>query len=326
MEVSLNSFRNSYIYDESEKSKDFLGEGGFSKTYLAYHNIRQRKVVLKFFKEELNDHDLRTEVTNAINLQHPNLIQYYDFYELIDGDQRRQVAVLEYANGGDLKKFVSNPPNSRTFTNYLKDIIDGLAYLERAHIIHRDIKLENILISYDSQRKRSVAKIADFGLAKVTKDTGNEDDKEETISGTPTYLAPELISDSFAIIDPQTKAPTISYNVDIWCLGIMIYYIYKGMPPSGFYSNDQSLTAFTNTIIQQELDSVDLKGIPIPFRYLVEVCLVKNARERIQSALDLKPYLEGKKKPPKKIVIPPQIRKSIKFPSQKSVIISKRKK
>ena len=100
--------------------------------------------------------------------------------------------ILEYCGGGDLKRLITDKHHrenkklkEKYAIYYFKQIAEGLQYLRSHNVVHRDLKLHNILLSED----RRTLKIADFGFAKVIKD----ESLVETLCGTPLYMAPEIL-------------------------------------------------------------------------------------------------------------------------------------
>lgn len=144
-----------------------------------------------------------------MNTQHKNLISSYESGVF----RKRMYLVLEYAPNGSLLDYLSRL-DSKKMTEYeakvvAGDILDGLAFLHDQGIIHRDLKLENILLS-----KNMTVKIADFGFAKKRQADGVS---QQTILGTPSYVAPEIAQQS-------------SYNskVDIFAYGMLVYALVYG--------------------------------------------------------------------------------------------------
>ena len=163
-----------------------------------------------------------TVVSLTIRMQ-PNIIQLFhaDF-------NPQPVLYLEYVSGGSLADHLRNSAGFSTFetSEVLYQITDILAYLEKEHIVHRDVSTNNILVS---QRNRDgiVIKLTDFGLSK-------ESEQFTTICGHHVYLAPEIAKLRFRGNNPATAYTTA---VDIWSAGVVIAELLCGLPkphPGGF--------------------------------------------------------------------------------------------
>lgn len=100
-------------------------------------------------------------------MNHPNIVKYYSFD--ISPDNQQVEIVLEYAEGGSLKHYltVNGPLPEMEASDKTKQILEGLAYLHQQNIVHRDLKCANILVMADG-----TLKITDFGTAKLLKDSG----------------------------------------------------------------------------------------------------------------------------------------------------------
>lgn len=109
--------------------------------------------------------------------------------------------------------------NEQTVRFYAAQIILALGYLHERGIIHRDLKLENILVGQDGYLR-----LIDYGLAKMTKG----DELATTFCGTPEYLAPEMVA--------QTGH---DFGVDWWAVGIMMYELLVGVTP--FYHSNRNM-------------------------------------------------------------------------------------
>ena len=129
--------------------------------------------------------ELRNEINILKDLEHDNIIKLYDWYLEQDSLANKYIVlVMEYASGGDLKYLKDRHNNEIPLDisrNILEQILNGLDYLHTNNVIHRDLKLENILISDNNPIK---IKIADFGLAKIYNNTN----QRHSISGTPGYI------------------------------------------------------------------------------------------------------------------------------------------
>ena len=127
--------------------------------------------------------------------------------------------IFEYCAGGDLQQYIKSHqklPEKQT-RDFMRQIANGLKYLQRQKIIHRDLKPSNFLIS--DKTANPIIKIADFGFAKM-KQKESEEELFQTQCGTPIYMAPEILLGS-----------NYSEKADLWSLGIILFEMLVGKPP-----------------------------------------------------------------------------------------------
>jgi len=181
-----------------------LGEGKFGHVYLA--KKENQKFALKVIHGKVND-EVSNEVRLHSKLKHPNIIEMYDFI----GGNKNSIIVLEYAPEDVFDRLESVETFSLEETqSYTLQIASALMYLHDLHIVHRDLKIENLLISRNGD-----IKLADFGFA-VDCSQGHC----TTFLGTDEYIAPEML------INKPYK-----YSVDIWALGVVVYeFLYSETP------------------------------------------------------------------------------------------------
>lgn len=211
------------------KFGETLGEGAFGKVKVATkisqlsrsnNNDKTKstktKYAVKFIdKSQMDDLDdverIYRESAILTSLKHDNIIR---LYEVLDTSYHVLI-VMEYANGGDLNNFIKTKKNGILSEiiacDILNSILNGLEYCHRRKVIHRDLKLENILID-----KSGKIKIADFGLS----NTIQFGKKMNTSCGTPCYISPEIIN--------GTQCGPYS---DIWSLGVILYKMICGFLP-----------------------------------------------------------------------------------------------
>lgn len=184
-----------------------IGEGGFGKVKLARHEFTGSEVAIKIINKKLvKQKKMGSKIQREIRLlkyfNHPNMIR---LYQVLDTTQNIFV-VMEYVSGGELfslvekKKGLSEDEARQVF----RQIIDGVEYCHQNLVVHRDLKLENILVDEDG-----FIKIADFGLSNFMKDGHFL----KTSCGSLHYAPPEII---------QSK-PYTGVEVDTWSCGVILY-------------------------------------------------------------------------------------------------------
>ena len=208
-----------------------IGHGAFGKVNLCLHIASGHLVAMKtFVKKDLKYKEskdkLRNEVEVLSKLHHPFINQILDSFET----ETHFFIVMEYVCG-DLLSFIRkrNKLNETSAKIIFKQIIEGLKYIHKKKIIHRDIKLDNILIDLTN-----TIKICDFGVSRKI-EKGNLIYER---CGTPAYIAPEIYA----------KIGYDNGQCDIWSAGVTLYYILSGTLP--FRGNNI-----------QELEKVILNGV-----------------------------------------------------------------
>ena len=185
------------------------------------------KVRFPYGKSELQkqSNKILNEVTILKSLAHPNIIRLWDVVDL----PNTIYIMLEYANGGDL--FANVIENTRLSEEraklYFYQIVTAVYHMHQNHIVHRDLKLENLLLCYRSNEDvPSLVKITDFGLSKMV----NNETFLKTICGTKLYIAPEIIRAKLKD-DPICDEGNYNSKIDMWSLGVILYIILSGSPP-----------------------------------------------------------------------------------------------
>ena len=225
------------FFDKYVAGKE-LGTGHYAIVKEARNKETGATVAVKIFHPQMNDDDKRTkkfteETKILLSITHPNIVKLIDrFVEPVSKTQIQTYLVLEKINDGELfERIVKKTKLREDETKALfKQLLDGLQYLHDRNIIHRDIKPENILLSikkrtspdeialgpWDDDELDITVKIADFGLAKFT----GEMKFTNTLCGTPSYVAPEVLSKT-----------GYTSRVDMWSAGVLLYVCLCGFPP-----------------------------------------------------------------------------------------------
>ncbi|CAO3588951.1 unnamed protein product [Absidia cylindrospora] len=195
-----------------------LGEGEFGKVKLGIHIESGHEVAIKLIKRDNIDSSTRmTKVEREISVlrtvRHPYIVKLYDVIET----EKYIGIILQCASGGELfeyilaHRYLKEKDASRLFAQ----LISGVHYMHQKHIVHRDLKLENLLLD----RHRSII-ITDFGFANQFSST--RDDLMSTSCGSPCYAAPELVI---------SEGLYVGSAVDIWSCGVILYAMLCGYLP-----------------------------------------------------------------------------------------------
>ncbi|XP_023947816.2 serine/threonine-protein kinase PLK4 [Bicyclus anynana] len=204
-----------------EKIEDYeilehLGKGGFAHVYRAKCRKTCLFVAIKMIDKALMANAgmigrVRQEVTIHSRLKHPAILELYTFFE----DAHYVYLVLELAHNGELAKHFKLGTcglSEKAASDIFRQVLSGVLYLHTHNIIHRDLSLNNLLLTKDLN-----VKIADFGLATQL---NGPDEKHVTMCGTPNYISPEVASRELH-----------GLPADVWGLGCMLYTLLVGSPP-----------------------------------------------------------------------------------------------
>ncbi len=201
---------------------ELLGQGGMGVVYKARQIVLDRVVALKIlppgdaFSPDFVER-FRREARALAKLNHPNIVNVYDFGET----GGLYYIIMEFVDGANLRQlFQTRKLTSAEALAIVPTICDALQYAHEEGLVHRDIKPENLLID-----KKGRVKIADFGLAKLLR--REPLDMTLTLSGTALgtlrYMAPEQMD----------KPETVDHRADLYSLGVVIYEMLTGETPVG---------------------------------------------------------------------------------------------
>jgi serine/threonine protein kinase len=192
-----------------------LGRGAFGKVNLGLHIASGRLVAVKSFnKNRLASENAKKKIyheTNLMkNLKHNSIVKIFEVLE----SQKYILIVLEYVCGGDLLSFVRKRTklNETTAKFIFRQIMEALQYIHSQGVIHRDIKLDNILIDLNN-----TIKICDFGVSRSVVPGDIMHDQ----CGTPAYIAPEILRNQ----------GYEGFGVDVWSAGVVLYAMLSGTVP-----------------------------------------------------------------------------------------------
>ena len=262
--LTIGQFIGDGRYEIIEK----IGSGGMADVYKAKCHKLNRYVAIKVLKQEYA-HDkefvnkFRAEAQSAACLSHPNIVGIFDVVE----EGALNYIVMEYVDGITLKQYIAeNGYLSEEETLQIAlQIAQGLSAAHDRHIVHRDIKPQNILLGRDN-----VIKVADFGIARaVSHNTVNA-----MAVGSVHYFSPE-----------QARGEQCDERTDIYSLGITMFEMLTGqLPFQGETSVAVALAHITNEL--PDLDSY-VSGISDGTKKIVKSCTGKRPEQRYLTVYDL---------------------------------------
>lgn len=214
-----------------------IGSGGMAVVYRGKDKKLDRYVTIKVLREEfIGDEEFierfRSEACSAARLSHPNIVRVYDVGE----DGENNYIVMEYIHGDTLKTAIRKkaPFDSRSTINVAIQIASALSQAHKAHIVHRDIKPQNILVGTDG-----VVKVTDFGIARAARATTMT--TTANAAGSVHYFSPE-----------QARGGYVDEKSDIYSLGITMFEMITGVLP--FQGNNSVSIALKH--INEELPDI----------------------------------------------------------------------
>ena len=226
-----------------------IGQGAFGKVNLGLNILTGRIVAVKSFNKnnsELtgdNMKKIKYETDLMKKLNHPNITKILEMFE----DEKYFLIIMEYINGGNLFSFVKKRRklSEKTAKFLFRQIILGIKYIHEQNIVHRDIKLENLLIDLNNN-----VKICDFGIGrKITSKNQLLYDQ----CGTLMYMAPEIL------LSTKEKGYE-GFPVDIWSSGISLYIMLSGTLPFNYKNKKNGDEEEENEDNEDEEDSISDKS------------------------------------------------------------------
>ncbi|KAK3254710.1 hypothetical protein CYMTET_36083 [Cymbomonas tetramitiformis] len=216
------------LIKEKYKVGKTIGTGGFAVVKLGRHKEENKDYAIKIMglppgdtpDSKLEREDIFKEITLLSSIDHPHVINLKEYF--VEGN--KVYLVTELLTGGELLDAVldrgtySEADARACFLQLLK----GIEYLHSKNIVHRDLKLENLILAQKGDLTN--IKIADFGLAKRAAEAALQ-----SVCGTPQYVAPEVIT--------TTREDAYTAAVDMWSAGIVLFILLGGYPP--FYDESE---------------------------------------------------------------------------------------
>ncbi|KAG7268860.1 hypothetical protein CRUP_011309 [Coryphaenoides rupestris] len=199
-----------------------IGDGNFAIVRECRRRDTGQRLAVKIVERSKligREHMMQNELSLLASLSHPRVVRLFAHYHT----HTQAYLVLELVNGGDLFEAITKRgkfPEAEAGL-IVSDVSGALSYIHAKSIVHRDVKPENLLIECRADGSNRL-KLGDFGLAMVVTEP------IFTICGTPTYVAPEILSET-----------GYGLSVDVWALGVILYILLCGYPPFRSQERDQ---------------------------------------------------------------------------------------
>ena len=238
-----------------------LGKGGFARCYELFDEETHKSYAVKIIKKtslikSRTKQKLISEIKIHKSLNHENIVKFEHYFE----DAENVYILLELCYNQTLHELIKRRKKLTELEAqyYVFYIVKTLQYLHSLKIIHRDLKLANIFLTENMQ-----IKLGDFGLATQLEFDG---ERKRSLCGTPNYIAPEILNGKTGH----------SFEVDIWCIGIILYILLIGKPP---FETNNALETYKR-IKSKNFSFPQGEKISIPAKELIESILVTEPYKR----------------------------------------------
>ena len=258
--------------------RSLIGRGGMAEVHLGFDTRLSRVVAIKMLRRDLAQDSIfqarfRREAQSAASLNHPNIVAVYDTgEEIIEDATGRSIAVpyivMEYVEGHTVKDLISDgtavPINEAI--EIVSGVLSALQYSHANHLVHRDIKPGNIMLTSDGK-----VKVMDFGIARALTDSQATMTQTNAVVGTAQYLSPE-----------QARGETVDARSDLYSTGVVLFELLTGRPP--FKGDSAVAVAYQHVEQIPPTPSSILSDIPDSLDRVVLKALAKNREDRYPSA------------------------------------------
>ena len=249
-----------------------LGKGAMGLVYDGYDAKLKRRVAIKTIRTSTLDEAtarhyemrFRREVRAVARLNHPNIVQVYDF----GTEGELAYIVMEYIDGRELKDYFDAKErfDLPKVLRLMIELLDALDFAHEAGIIHRDVKPANVMLD-----SRGHAKLTDFGVARFAEPEGGDAEatRAGAVIGTPSYMSPE-----------QIQGQPLDQRTDIFSAGVLLYQLLTGKKPF-----EGTQWALAKKIIQDDpIWPSALAGVPQEYDRVLARAMAKSPEGRYASA------------------------------------------
>ena len=258
--------------------EECIGEGGMGQVYRAKHTRMSRRFAIKVLYGDLAaDNVMRArfsrEAEAASRLTHPNLVAVTDFGETAEG---LLYLAMEFLDGPLLGNVILHeaPFDSDRTLALFRQMTAGLEHAHDQDLVHRDFKPTNVIVTDTADGE--VAKILDFGIARLLEDTGAHTlTTQGALIGTPAFMAPE-----------QASGEKVDQRTDLFSLGIVLYQMASGRLP---FDGDPMAVLRQNMVAEPPPMSIRVPGLSVDFRVesMALKLMAKDPAKRYQSAREV---------------------------------------
>lgn len=263
-----------------------IGTGGMGNVFKAHDRKLDRIVAIKVLKLEYNEDNnfirkFKRESLAAASISHPNIVSIYDVGTEKIQDKEVHYIVMEYIDGKTLKDLINDEGrlSEKRALNYTIQIAEALKVAHSKHIVHRDIKSQNIMVTRDDR-----IKVTDFGIARVADNTTVT--ATNAVMGSVHYFSPE-----------QARGAKVDNRSDIYSLGIVLFEMLTGRLP--FDADNPVSVALMQVQSQMPRPSEFIKSLDPSVDALVLKMTEKDPEDRYKDVFelikDIKDYTLGNK-------------------------------
>ncbi|PAA76239.1 hypothetical protein BOX15_Mlig024460g1 [Macrostomum lignano] len=263
---SLGSAQRSPAAPDNWKQGDLLGQGAFGKVYKCHDQDSGRLFAMKVVQLDANQDPATSREVKALEIEiqtlkkfsHERIVQYLGYHQ----DAYRLCIFMEYMDCGSLRDEIKRfgPIREILARKYTRMVLEGLSFLHRNTIVHRDIKGANIL--KDSQGN---VKLSDFGSAKHIKTLQSA--MSTKFAGTAPYIAPEVI-----------RGKKYHYKADIWSLGSTVVEFLTGHPP--YHQLENAVSVIYRIVSDQKVDYTLPSEVTETARQFIDACFTHALEQR----------------------------------------------
>ena len=255
-----------------------IGSGGMGDVYEAEHIVLKKRVAIKTLKSHLHEGSafrrFQTEAQAASRLAHPNIVSVYDCSVSQTGEP---YMIMDLVKGETLAQYLKRKGDLtiEESLQIISDICAGVICAHEKNILHRDLKPSNVIL--DETGEKRVARVLDFGLAKMLENEGMVARMTRTgeVMGTPSYMSPE-----------QVNGHKLDQRSDIYSIGCILYEMLTGSPPILGKNAMETMVRQLNEI-PLSLSEAAMKEFPQELEQIIARALAKDPANRFQTLKEM---------------------------------------